>query len=126
MPRPPIDLVRKIKDILQHSQPLPEEVRAPILHYRRTGADIWNSLAYVEGAFEQGDRYPVVVERHLGRLYGMALVNLIETFERFLKELAAECVDSLANFVVDDRFNAFRIQGANLAAHFGSQSLGKS
>ncbi len=38
MPRPPVDLPRKIRDILQHVQPLPDEARAPILHYRRTGA----------------------------------------------------------------------------------------
>jgi len=56
----------------------------------------------------------------------MALVNLVQTFERFLKEIAAECVDCLANFIVDDRFNAFKIQGSGLASHFGSGTLGKS
>jgi hypothetical protein len=29
MARPPVDLARKIKDILKHVQPLPEEVKAP-------------------------------------------------------------------------------------------------
>ena len=126
MPRPPIDLARKIKDILHHVEPLPDEARAPILHYRQTGAAIWASLAYIEGAFEQGKRYQAVVDRHLSRLYGMALVNLVENFERFLKEMAAECVDCLADFVVDDRFNAFKIQGSGLASHFGTGTLGKS
>ena len=56
----------------------------------------------------------------------MALVILVEAFERFLKEVAAECVDCLANFIVDDRFNAFKIQGSGLASHFGSGTLGKS
>jgi|GEM_PF-726617 len=134
MPRRPTDLTRKIKDILQHVSPLPDEARVPILHYRRTGTDIWGSLAYIEDVFqrvndaEQADisLYPAVMNRHLGRLYGMTLVNLVETFERLLKELAAECVDCLAPFVVDDRFNIFRIQGSGLAAHFGTATLGKS
>jgi hypothetical protein len=126
MPRPPVDLVRKIKDICQHVQPLPDEAIAPILHYKRTCSDIWVSLAYVERALGQGDRYEGVVDRHLGRLYAMALVSLVETFERFLKEAASECVDCLAAFVVDDRFNVFAIQGSVLASHFGTGTLGKS
>jgi hypothetical protein len=126
MPRPPIDLSRKIKDILQHVLPLPYEARAPILHYQRTATDIWTSLAYIKSAVETDDRYPAVAERHLGRLYGMALVQFVETFERFLKEVAAECVDFLANFIIDDRFNVFRIQASSLASHFGTGTLGKS
>jgi hypothetical protein len=126
MPRPPIDLPRKIKDILKHVEPLPDEAKAPILHYLRTGADIWGCLAYLERALGEGPRYQAVVDRHLGRLYGMALVTLVETFERFLKEIAAECVNVLADFVVDDRFNVFRIQGSGLASHFSAGTLGKS
>ncbi len=126
MPRLPIDLPRKIKDILKHVRQLPDDARAPILHYRRTGADLWGSLGYVERVIDQGERYQAVVDRHLGRLYGMALVNLVETFERFLKEVASECVDAIANFVVDDRFNVFKIQGSGLASHFSTGTLGKS
>jgi hypothetical protein len=126
MARPPIDLTRKIKDILHHVQPLPDEAHAPILHYRLTGGEIWAPLAYIEGALEQGNRYQAVVGRHLNRLYGMALVSLVENFERFLKEMASECVDCLADFIVDDRFNAFKIQGSGLASHFGTGTLGKS
>jgi hypothetical protein len=126
MPRPPIDLARKIKDILRHTQPVPDEAKAPILHYRQTVADIWGALAYVERAIRQRERYQAVVDRHLGRIYAMALVNLVETFERFLKEVACECVDCLADFVVDDRFNVFKIQGSVLASHFGTGTLGKS
>jgi hypothetical protein len=126
MPRPATDLPRKIKDMLQHVRELPDAASAPILHYRRTGAEIWGSLAYIERAINQGERYQSVVDRHLGRLYGMALVNLVETFERFLKEAAAECVDCLADFMVDDRFNVFKIQGSSLASHFATETLGKS
>lgn len=126
MPRPPIDLSRKIKDILGHVEPLPPESAVPIRHYDRTANDIWKSLAYVERAFEKGNRYPTVVDRHLGRLYGMALVQLIEAFERFLKEVAAACVDRLATIIGDDRFGLFTIKGSALASHFGAATLGKS
>jgi hypothetical protein len=126
MPRPPVDLGRKIKDILQHVRPLPDEAKAPILHYWRTGMDIWGALAYVERAIAQVPRYQAVVDRHFSRLYAMALVNLVETFERFLKEVAGECVDCLANFIMDDRFDIFKIQGSGLASHLEAGTLGKS
>jgi hypothetical protein len=126
MARPPLDLGRRIKDILRHTQPLPEEAKAPILHYRQRVADLWGALGYVERAIGQRERYQAVADRHLGRVYGMALVSAVETFERFLKELACECVDCLADLIVDDRFNAFRVQGSALASHFGTGTLGKS
>lgn len=126
MPRPAMDLARKIKDILHHVQPLPDEAKAPILHYQRTSADIWGSLVYIERAFDEGNRYQAVADRHMGRLYGMALVSLVELFERLLKDLAADCVDCLAAFIVDDRLNVFKIQGSGLASHFGTGTLGKS
>ena len=119
-------LTRKIKDILRHSQPLPDEAKAPILHYGRTVADIWGSLKYVERLIAEKERYKSVVDRHRGRLFGMALVNLVQTLERFFKETAAACVDCLADVVVDDRFNVFAIQGVTLASHFGAGTLGKS
>ena len=74
------------------------------------------------------DRYLGVVDRHLGRSHWhVCFVNLIETFERFLKEVAAECVDCLADLVVDDRFDVFnKIQGSNLASHFRAGTLGKA
>jgi hypothetical protein len=126
MARPPIDLLRRIKDILQHVQTLPQEANAPLLHYRRTSTDFWNSILYVERTFDQGKLYPTVANRHLGRIYGMTLVNLVEAFERFLKEIAAVCVDRLGHCVLDDRFDVFPIQGSRLASHFGTGTLGKS
>jgi hypothetical protein len=126
MPPSPDDFARRITGILQSVQLLPDEAKAPILHYRRTVADIWGALGYVGRLIGERKRYQGVVDRHLGRLYGMALVNLIETFERFLKEVAAECVDCLTDLVVDDRFNVFPVQGATLASHFGSGSAGKA
>lgn len=126
MPLTPEGLTQKIKDILRHSQPLPDEARAPILHYRRAVADIWSALGYVERLIPERARYQSVVDRHLSRLYTMALVSLVEALERFFKEVAAECVDALADLVLDDRFSVFVIRGAALASHFGAGTLGKS
>jgi hypothetical protein len=89
MPRPPIDLARKVKDVVQHVQALPVEAGTPLAHYQRTSTDLWNSFLYVERAFSQPGLYRAVAERHLGRINSMVLINLIENFERFLKEAAA-------------------------------------
>src|SRR5438132_2536168 len=126
MPPTPADFAKRIKGILRSVQLLPDEAKAPILHYRRTVADISGSLGYVERLVAERDRYQSVVDRHLGRLYGMALVNLVETFERYLKEVAAECVDRLADLVLENRFNEFTVHGASFASHFGSGSAGKA
>jgi hypothetical protein len=125
-PPSPADYATRIKAILQSVQLLPDEAKAPILHYRRAVADVWGSLGYVDRLVAERERYQAVVDRHLGRLRGMALVNLVEAFERFLKEVAAECVDRLADLVIDDRFNEFPVQGASLASHFGSGSPGRA
>ncbi len=126
MPRPPIDLSRKVKDVVQHVQALPPEAATPLAHYRRTSTDLWNSVLYVERAFTQPGLYPKVADRHFGRINSMVLMSLIENFERFLKETAATCVDRLANYVLDERLNTFNIQGSGLASHFGAATLGKS
>ena len=126
MPRPSIDLARKVKDLIQHVQSLPDEAGTPLAHYRKTSTDLWNSIQYVERAFAQPGLYPAVADRHLGRINSMVLMNLIENFERFLKETAATCVDRLVNYLLDDRLNIFDIQGSNLASHFETATLGKS
>ena len=126
MPRPPIDLSRKITDILKHVRDLPVEASSPLAHYQRTGTDVWNTLQYVERAFDEVNLYQGPAQRHLGRINAMVLVNLIEAFERYVKELASACVDHLANYVLDDRFNTFTIHGTGLASHFGTATLGKA
>jgi hypothetical protein len=99
---------------------------APLAHYNRSGTDLWNLLLYVEHAFDQATLQQPARRRHLTRLHGMILVGVVETFERYLKEVAAACVDHLARHVLDDRFNAFRVQGSALAAHFDTDTLGRS
>jgi hypothetical protein len=40
--------------------------------------------------------------------------------------VAAACVDCLTRYVLDVRFNAFHVRGSALAAHFGTDTLGRS
>jgi hypothetical protein len=48
MPRPPIDLNRKVREILAHADPLPAEASTPLAHCNRSSTDLWNLLLYVE------------------------------------------------------------------------------
>ncbi len=36
MPRPPIDLHQKVRDLLRHTDSLPAELSSPIVNYERT------------------------------------------------------------------------------------------
>ncbi|QEH36061.1 hypothetical protein OJF2_46190 [Aquisphaera giovannonii] len=128
----PIDLHQKVREILQHVEDLPAEARIPLTHYNRSSTELWNLLLCIEQAIatEQSivevPRPPAAIRSHMGQLHGMILVNLVETFERYLKEVAAACVDHIAPYVLDDRFKEFKIQGSALAAHFGTGTLGRS
>lgn len=126
MPRPPIDLGTKLREIPLHVEDLPAEAERPLSHYRRSASDLWSLRAYVERKIRDTSHYQTVVDRHLATLDRMLLVNLIEAFERFLKEIAAVCVDHLAGCVLDDRFDVFPVSGSQLAAHFGADTIGRS
>jgi hypothetical protein len=56
----------------------------------------------------------------------MVLVSLIESFERFLKELASVCIDALIRHVGDDRFEEFSARGGQLGFHLSADSVGKA
>src|SRR5262249_35726858 len=116
----------KIREMIAHVDPLPPEAGTPFSHFDRSINDVWNLLLYFERKLRRLPRRPAVLRAHMARLHGMILVSMIETFERYLKEVAATCVDCLARYVLDDRFNAFRVQGSALAAHFGTETLGRS
>lgn len=127
MPRQRTNLAQRVRGILKHLLPLPYEAKAPLSHYDRSSLDAWNLLEYIESAFKRVPRLrSKVAQRRLIQLQGMLLINLIETFERFLKEIAAACIDYLAAYILDDRFNAFRVQGSALAAHYATDTLGKA
>jgi hypothetical protein len=112
--------------MIPHVAPLPPEAGTPFAHFERSIKDVWNLLLYFERNFKRLSVQPAALHTHMTRLHGMILVNLIETFERYLKEVAAACVDCLARYVLDDRFNAFHVRGSALAAHFGTDTLGRS
>jgi hypothetical protein len=122
----PTDLAQKIRDMIPHVAPLPPEAGTPFVHYERSIKDIWSLLLYFERNFKRLSVQPAALRTHMARLHGMIFVNLVESFERYLKEVAAACVDSLARYVLDDRFNAFHVRGSALAAHFGADTLGRS
>jgi hypothetical protein len=126
MGRPPIDFGAKLRELLQHVDALSAEAARPLAHYNRSATDAWNLRDYVQRKLTGGVHYKSVVERHMAALDRMLLVNLIEGFERFLKEIAAVCVDHVSEYVLDDRFDEFPVKGSLLAAHFGADSLGKS
>jgi hypothetical protein len=122
----PVDLAQKIREMIAHADPLPPEAGTPFAHFERSIKDIWNLLIYFERNFKRLSVQPAALSTPMTRLHAMILVNLVETFERYLKEVAAACVDCLARYVLDDRFNAFHVRGSALAAHFGAETLGRS
>jgi hypothetical protein len=127
MPRPKIDLEREIQRILQHVELLPPEADTPCQNYERSVTDLWNLRNYVERKVTGSPYYVNVVQKHMAALDRMLIVNLVEAFERFLKEIASVCVDYLAKCVLDDRFDKLgQVKGSLLAAHFGAESLGKA
>ena len=123
---PPVNLHQRVRDILAHGTTLPDAARCPILHFDLTTSDIWNTLKYFERKTQESPSQPIVASHHLGRLRQMALVSLIETLERLLKELAAECIDVLAPLTADDRFDVFRMKGIAIAGHYGTDTLGRA
>lgn len=124
---PPIDLHRKLRDILSHTEDLPPEAGTPRGHYLFSGTGLFNLLVYVDRNFARaGTLYPGPRDRHLGRLHAMVAVHLVELFERYLKEVAAVCVDELVGYTLDTRFDKLPIRGSTLAAHVGSDTLGRA
>ncbi len=124
--RPPIDLRDKVGEILLHTEPLGPESLSPIAHYRRAINANLGLIDYIEDHSSGMPHYPASKAKHMGHLRRLILANLIETFERFIKELAAVCIDQLSNYVTDDRYNAFSANGNELIAHFEAGSVGKA
>jgi len=83
-------------------------------------------IKYLEDHLETAGIYASVYERHIANLRRMALASLVETFERFLKEIATLCVDSLISYVNDDRFDEFSARGGQIAFHLSAGSVGKA
>jgi hypothetical protein len=126
MPRPPTNLHQKVREVLGHSDPLPPEASSPIRHFERAANAAMSMLTYVDDHLVAAGVYERVKDRHLANLQRMALASLVESFERFLKELAVLCIDSLVHFVSDDRFDDFSAKGGQIAFHLSAGSPGKA
>jgi hypothetical protein len=126
MPRTKTDLNRKIEEIVQHTSPLPAEATRPILHFERTITSSIELLKYIDDHMTAAGASGSVYRTFMSHLRRMALVSLIESFERFLKELASVCIDALVRHVGDDRFDEFTARGGQLAFHLATGSVGKA
>jgi hypothetical protein len=128
--RPPIDLGEGIRSILEHTEPLGPESHSPITHYRQAVNANIALIDYIEHHLTErsrtGSLYLAIKAKYMKHLRRFVLANLIETFERFVKELAGVCIDQLAGLVTDDRFNEFSANGNEMIAHFEAGSIGKA
>jgi hypothetical protein len=103
------------------------EANRPIQHFERSANTGLLLLKYIDDHIDPQDVYGTVYSRHLGHLRRMVLAELIESFERFLKELAAVCIDSVAPYTTDDRFDDLvPRRSEKIAAFINAPSLGKA
>jgi hypothetical protein len=114
--------------IPQHTEALPPESARPIEHYRRGVNDAWNLWQYFARNVQRANIYQTAYERHATRLRSMVLLSIIESFERYIKEVAAVCVDHIAPIVLDDRerFKEFMLRPSGITGHFADRSIGKA
>ena len=124
MADPPIDFDLYIRPIPEHGGPLPAESIVPVRHYERAADDAWNLLKYVERNLQKTRVYAGPFDRHMQNLRVMVLLSLAEAFERFLKELAAACIDQVGSLILDDRLDVFQVKGSIIASHFEAERLG--
>ncbi len=118
MARPPIDLHQMVRQLLQHTLPLLPEADCPIDHFDASGSIGTSPINYIANHIDPRTVNPGVYGRHMGQLRRMVLAELIESFERFLKEVASVCVDFLAPYTLDDRFDEFAPRRAEQIAAF--------
>jgi hypothetical protein len=125
MARPRTDLHKVVREILEDTLALPPEASSPIKHFDRTASAVLSTLRYFTDS-PSDNFYPGVMEKHASNFRRMVLVSLVEALERFLKELAALCIDSLVPHVHDDRFDDFSAKGGQIAFHLSAGSVGKA
>jgi hypothetical protein len=124
MAAPKLDFSKLISQIPEHLGDMPAESARPIEHFDLDAHGYWNLLRYFDR--RTAGAIPAARERHVLRLRSMVVLGLVETFERFLKETAALCVDQLAGRVLDDRFSVLSVSAGAVAAHFEEKTLGKA
>ncbi len=116
-----------VRQVLQHTSPMLPEANCPIQHFERSANIGLSLIKYIDDHIAQHTVYEAVYDRHLGHLRRLVLADLIESFERFLKEMASVCVDFLAPYSVDDRFDEFTPKrGGQIAAFVNASSIGRA
>ncbi len=127
MARQPTNLHQRVREVLRHVTPLSLQADSPIRHFE-SSVNVGSSLLkYIDDHIDPADVYGAVYEGHLGHLRRMILAEMIESFEQYLKELAALCVDTLAPYATDDRFDDFLPKrGGTIAAFVHASSIGKA
>jgi len=124
--RPPIDLNQKIRDILQHTCEVDSRDDSPIGNFELRANSSLNLIRYLDNRIQQQPFYQAVYDRHMGLLQLRVLGSLIENFERFIKEVAIVCVDSIAPYTFDDRFEKFTVSTGSLVSQFSAGSIGRA
>jgi hypothetical protein len=100
---PPVKyFAERLKRLPTQLDALPSQASSPLSHLMLGLDEAWGLHEYVRGNVERKGRHKAVAERNQKRLRTLVFISLVEAFERFIKEIAAVCVDALASRVVDD------------------------
>lgn len=116
-----------VREALTHTSPLVAAADRPLVHFEDAASAGFSLIRYIGRRVRRQDSHAAVYDRHMGHLRRMVLAELLESFERFLKEIAAVCIDFLAPFAADDRFDEFVPKtSGHVAAFVNAQSIGKA
>lgn len=119
-------LARYVEAIPQSTISAPEESASPLLHFDRSVKDAEGLLNYFKNSAAGRRVQQPKYERHFARLCSVTIASMVQAFERYLKELAVVCVDHVAPFVLDDRFEVFRANPRSMVANFAEGSVGRA
>lgn len=121
------DLGRRIAAIPSHTNSLPLEAESPVEHYGLGASEAWNLLQYFGRKAASSKAYERSLARHTTNLRNMTILALMESFERYLKETAATCVDVLVPYLVDDRVDCLgEVSAVRAVAHFEERTVGRA
>jgi hypothetical protein len=116
-----------VRSVLQHTAPMLPGADSPIRHFEASTNVGELLLDYIGSHIDQARVYRAVYDRRLGDLRRMVLAEVLESFERFLKEVATVCSDHLAPYTLDDRFDEFAPKRTEqIAAFVTSSSIGRA
>lgn len=98
---------------------------SPKRHFQAAISAAYNAANYFDGVIERTpETRSAISSGHLRTVRTQALLGFVSAFERYLKEVAAVCVDVMSPLVIDDRFDVFAFKGAAAAGHFEASTLG--